>query len=380
MVNVKISKDPQTSKNIRGVFRRKGKIPMSPIEELTTPVQMGKLEPWIKQIYGQAKLTSGTFSGPLKADSQYNDKEEHQPISDWSARVNKEYYDNMIDTSLEWGKFNEPGSYGGLANKSHPIWYPYKQIKKPYYGPIPKPDPGPPGPVPIPKPPKPAPIPPYEAGKDWYNLKWNKIKQGTLQGEAVSYLSFWVGSGGQIRKGYENDIIVAFANPYVGLNTRYSKGILIDGLIFNTDTFNEITARLLDPGELLKKVDAMVGQRIKFVGDLSNDVCLHDTTHGDHEPTLAYKHIPLKDAGTERSKKDTNRVYWLVESFKVLQIEGYTGSLFTQDDTTVGKVEKLFLALVEQVLKVIITEKRFLEMTPDERRELYDRMAPYIGL
>lgn len=100
---------------------------MSPIEELTYPVQMEKLEPWIKQIYGQAKLTTGTFEKPLKADSQYNNKKEHQPISDWSAKVNKEYYDNILDLEFDWGRFNQP-TYG--SDDIKPIRYPPKKPRK----------------------------------------------------------------------------------------------------------------------------------------------------------------------------------------------------------------------------------------------------------
>lgn len=193
-----------------------------------------------------------------------------------------------------------------------------------------------------------------------------------------SYLTFWIGDKNQIRKGYENDVILAFANPYVGLSSGYGKGILIDGLVLNADTFNEFTARLFEPDDLLAKVNSMIGQRIKFIGTLENEVILHDTTHGDHEPILAYKHIPLKDAGTERAKKETNRVYWLVESFKVFQIEGSTGSLLTQDDEYVTPLERTFLNLADRCLNIRFTRKEFIRMTLDERRELYYRVGPHI--
>ena len=104
---VKVSDKQERSKNI---LRVKRTVPRRPIEDLTFKNQMDNLEPWIKEIYGQAKKTSS----PENA------------ISDWSWKTNKEYYQNMIDTNEEinWGQFDR--WEGDIT-----IYYPPKKSKFP---------------------------------------------------------------------------------------------------------------------------------------------------------------------------------------------------------------------------------------------------------
>ncbi|CAG8576484.1 290_t:CDS:10, partial [Scutellospora calospora] len=164
--------------------------------------------------------------------------------------------------------------------------------------------------------------------------------------EHVYYADFKIHYETQIRKYGQNSLLMTFrVYPFVAFQSEHDRGLLVDGLLFTDSYFGSLTEQQLNSlGQTL------LNEKIKFIGNMKEEVLFYDTT------LKTYETIPLTQAKAKRAEQSypkngtcvrKNETSWIDnfgktrEEIKELNIDekGLEGGLDLSD---FKNLEKLF--------------------------------------